>query len=276
MSIKHFNKAFGLQADLDEEKRRFVQRINQTILKGIQEGPYPDDYERVFRRVCYGLGENAGDLISNANQYSYSVSLAIPGLRALTGDDFTATLKVLVLLHGALHPQNVVRLNQSIELALASAATDLGIRWKSGLFYPSGAKELDEKLINDNLDFLQTWPDVRAQFSTALTHFRSSLQNVAGRKDAITNAYSAVEGLARATLSNDKSFDNNSNALVDFTGLPSEYKNIVHYYKQIAHRYSSRHAGEEFSHSETEAFIYLTGLLMRLILEKATPAKADS
>jgi hypothetical protein len=87
---------------------------------------------------------------------------------------------------------------------------------------------------------------------------------------AITNAYSAIEGLTRVILGNEKNFENNSNTLVDFLELPGEYKNIVHYYKQIAHNYSSRHAGEEFSHAETEAFVYLTGLLMRLISEKAT------
>ena len=157
----------------------------------------------------------------------------------------------------------------------AGAFKKMGQGWKDGLFYPGGAKELDEKLINDNLDFLQAWPETRAQFLTAPTHFRNSLENVAARKDAITNAYSVIEGLARSVLGNDKNFDNNSNALVDFLELPLEYKNIVHYFKQIAHKYSSRHAGEEFSHAETEAFIYLTGLLMRLIAEKAPrPAKA--
>lgn len=172
-------------------------------------------------------------------------------------------------LYDVLRPENLEKLNGSIELALANAATDLGVRWKVGLFYPSGAKELDEKLISDNLDFLHRWPEVRQQFSTALTHFRNSLERVAARKDAITNAYSAMEGLTRSVLGNDKSFDKNSNALVDFLELLGEYKNIVHYYKQIAHQYSSRHAGSDFTHAETEAFIYLTGLLMRLIAGKA-------
>lgn len=235
----------------------------------IQDSPYPDNYERVFHSLCYELGENADDLISHTNQYNYGGAMTIPPVRILTRDNFIATLKVLVLLHDNLHPENAERLNRLTEFALARAATDLGVRWKDGLFYPSGAKELDEKLINDNLDFLQTWPKVREQFATALTHFRNSLENVAARKDAITNAYSAIEGLTRVVLGNDKNFDNNSNALVDFLELPGEYKNIVHYYKQIAHNYSSRHAGEEFSHAETEAFVYLTGLLMRLISEKS-------
>jgi hypothetical protein len=215
------------------------------------------------------MGINADDLISEANSFNYGSSRIIPRLRELTHDDFMETLKVLMSLYDVLRPENLEKLNGSIELALANAATDLGVRWKDGVFYPSGAKELDEKLINDNLDFLRAWPEVRAQFSTALTHFRNSLENVAARKDAITNAYSAIERLTRAVLGNDKNFENNSNALVDFLELPGEYKNIVHYYKQIAHQYSSRHAGSEFSHAETEAFIYLTGLLMRLIAEKA-------
>jgi hypothetical protein len=206
-----------------------------------------------------------------ANRSYFSYTRQIPPLRALSHDDFMETLKVLVILHDILRPENVTSLNRSIELALVNAATDLEVRWKDGLFYPSGAKELDEKLISDNLDFIKAWPEVRAQFSTALAHFRNSLHDAAARKDAITNAYSSIERLAALVLGNDKNFENNSNALVDFLELPSEYKNIVHYYKQIAHQYSSRHAGSEFAHAETEAFIYLTGLLMRLTAEKSPP-----
>ena len=107
MSIKRFNQAFGIKVDLDDEKRRFVQRINQTILKTIQEEPYPDDYEGVFRRACYGLGINADDLIAKANRMNYDYSLHIPPLRAITHDDFMETLKTLVLLHDILHRQNM-------------------------------------------------------------------------------------------------------------------------------------------------------------------------
>lgn len=81
MSIKRFNEVFGIEADPEEEKRRFVHRINQTILTSIQRQPYPDDYERVFRFVCYQMGINADDLVSEANSFNYGSSRIIPRLR---------------------------------------------------------------------------------------------------------------------------------------------------------------------------------------------------
>lgn len=270
MSLKEFNKLFGVQENPSVEQNRFVQRINQTIFSTIEKNPYPDNYEILFRDVCYQAGINANDFISRANTFNYDVSLNIPSLRTLTKDDFMETLKILILLYKSINPRNIPRLNQSIELALGMTVNDLSVRWKDGLFYPSGAKELDEKLINENIEWLEEFPNARERFITALDHFKKSLKDSSSRKDAITNAYSAIEFLAQKALGNKKNFEDNSNPLVNLIGLVSEYKNILHYYKQIAHEYSSRHAGSEFSHIETEAFIYLTGILMRIIREKIT------
>ncbi len=266
MSLSEFNKTFGITDSLDKEKAKFVQRINQTVFKFIHESPrYPDEYESIFKIVCYGLGLNADELISDANYNSYG-SLYIPDLKEITSNNFMETLKVLHLLYKAAKaPENIEMINGWIETAFTVATVDLGVRWKDGMFYPSGAKELDEKLIDDNLDWLAKFPETKKQFSTALQHFKTSLTNVSARKDAITNAYSAMERLAQHILSNSKNFDANSNELVSRLNLPKEYTNILHYYKQIAHEYSSRHAGSECNHNETEAFIYLTGLLMRLM-----------
>lgn len=49
--IKRFNKRFGIEESLEEEQTRFVQRIDQTIFKNIQE---EHGYENVFRTVCIG------------------------------------------------------------------------------------------------------------------------------------------------------------------------------------------------------------------------------
>ncbi len=267
MSLSEFNKTFGITEDIEKEKIRFVQRINQTIFQDIHKNPeYPDQYESIFRMVCYGLGLNAGELISSANDTNYGYNTFIPNLKELTRNDFMETLKILHLVYMVLKSTNNKKMvDEWIETALAASTTDLGIRWKDGMFYPSGAKELDEKLIDDNLDWLNKFPEVKKQFSTALQHFKTSLSNTAARKDAITNSYSSMERLAQNILSNNENFKTNSNTLVTYLNLPKEYANILHYYKQIAHEYSSRHAGSECNHNETEAFIYLTGLLMRLM-----------
>lgn len=156
--------------------------------------------------------------------------------------------------------------SQRVEETILLSHPDIGIFWKDGIFYKAGAKELDNALVKENLIWLDNYPDTKKLFDTALKHFKESFENKAARKDAITNAYSAIEGLVRSILVNNNTFEKNSDILVDKLRLSKEYKNIVYNYKQIAHNYSSRHAGGlEFSNAEAEAFIYLTGLLMRLI-----------
>lgn len=271
MSLKAFNAAFGIQEDPSIEQGRFVARIHQGVFYLLQEIRSPSEmYEGIFRRVCYGLGIDPNPLIADANYHNYAgYHKFIPELKELIGNDFIKTLQVLVLVREAVKGTDYLKsVDRGIEIALASATTDIGIRYTEGMFYPSGAKELDEKLIEDNLRWLKEYEAVRVQFATTLEHFKKSLSQESARKDAITNAYSTMEGLARAILGNSKNFDNNSNTIVEQLGLPNEYRNILHYYKEIAHQYSSRHAGSSFSHVETEGFIYLTGVLMRLLLQK--------
>lgn len=268
MSLKNLYKQFGVSPNIDKEKQLFVQRINTTIFTTLKQSAYPDDYEHLFRDVCYQLGLNGNDIISHANRNNYGHSLFIPSFRKLTADDFFETLKILVVLYNATAKENQEKVAFAIELALAHAAIDLGIRWKDGMFYPSGAKELDEKLLDDSLEWLNEYPEVKEQFKTALDHFGQSIQDESSRKDAITNAYTSIEKLTQILLQNGKNFEKNSNDLVNKLQLPSEYKNIIHYYKQIAHEYSSRHAGSSISHDEAEAFIYLTGILVRLMTNK--------
>ena len=268
MSLKKFNDLFGIKEDIAVEKARFVERINQTIFYTLQSDAFPDNYENVFRDVCYQAGLNGRKIIDDLNYNSYGGTY-IPSLEHITSSDFLQTLKILVILYNSLNSKNIIRLNRSIELALSMATIDLGVRWKDGLFYPSGAKELDDKLINENLDWLSSFSEAKNFFQTSLNHFNKSLTSESARKDAVTNAYSSMEALEKKILNNSKNFDVNSNELVELIKLPTEYKNIVHYYKQIAHSYSSRHAGSEFSHEEAEAFIYLTGILMRLLSSKS-------
>ncbi len=267
-SLKEFHSLFNTAPTLAEEKNAFVQRINQTIFSKVVNLTHPTSYEVIFQGICYELGVNGADMIARQNANNFSGLRRIPSLRKITNDDFVKTLQVLVLLYKSLNTEYQQQTDGYIRIALVSANTDFGIRWDDGMFYPSGAGELDEKLIDENLQWLKNYPEQATQFKTALNHFQKSTKDISARKDAITNAYSSMEGVAQLVLSNKKNFDNNLYALMDQLSLPTQYKNIFNYYKVMANEYSSRHAGTEFSHEETEAFIYLTGILMRLSIQK--------
>jgi len=261
--LKKFNKIFGIQESVEEEKGRFVQRINQTIFKEVEDD---HSYERIFRAICYKLGTNADDRISRANQVHVSVGIIIPSLRSLTGDDFQQALKVLVLLYEFFDNNNEWQkyISDSIEIALRNATIDLGIKWKEGMFYLGGAKILDERIVEDPLDWLEAYPDEKRDFLDALKNYTFK------KYDAVViDCYLVIEGLARRVLKNKRTLENNREELLKKIRLSQEWKAFLSNYINYANEVK-RHAGDKrhtINPSEVEALLYFTGLMVRLIIE---------
>lgn len=271
--LGHFNKIFGIEASLTTEQHSFVQRINQTVIHEIEQMRYPTAYKHIFTMVCYKLGINANDRIGQANRNNYFDSdTIIPSLRSLTNDDFVQTLKVLVLLYGCFGVLQNARaqkeLSNSIEVAIANATIDIGVKWRDGMFYPSGARELDEKLIEEPLKWLTRFPTERVDYLKALRGYIEKRPD-----DVIINCYLVVEGIARSVLSNKKTLDNNREELMKMIGLSQEWKGLLNNFIIYANEFK-RHASEKrhnLNPVEVEGFLYLTGILVRMIVESQHP-----
>jgi hypothetical protein len=257
--IKRFNKRFGIEESLEEERARFVQRINQIVFKEIE---VDNGYEKAFRTVCYGLGENADDRIP----YKYGMRILVPDLRTLTNDDFFQTLKILesLYLYFNKEPGRQIEMSEYVERALSNAAIDLEVAWKDGVFYPRGAKILDEKLVEDPIDWLDEFPEEKKDFENALSHYAKK-----NHSDVVGDCYLVTEGLVRKILGNTKTLDNNKQELLKKLGLSQSWKSVLVNYMNYANEFK-RHASKK-RHSidplEVEAFLYLTGLLTRLIVQ---------
>ncbi len=281
-----FRKRMGLTGvDSAELRQRFLNRVGVSIFRWLQDNKGVTFYDENF---IWWASEQMGEPWAERVQpreigtgYWSDITL-----ETMAEGDFYKTLEVIEYCYKYLGEgrareiydrygyntrEEIISLRnfeERMSRIILLSEGDLGIFWKSGKFYPSGAKELDEALINEVLDWLDKYPATKKQFHIALGHYEKSIKNVSAGKDAITNSYTSVEALAKEVLGNDKPFDKNSDALVDKLDLPKEYKNVVHYYKQLAHEYGSRHAGSNPNHKEVEAFIYLTGLLLRLMVNE--------
>jgi hypothetical protein len=223
-------------------------------------------YELLFKKVSYLLGINANDIIREANSMNYPSSRIIPGLRTLTLDDFTETLRVLVLIHQYLEqaPEEQEQLSGWIGIALENASIDIGVKWNEGMFYPTGAKELDERLIEEPFKWLIDFPNEKADYVKAITGYMNKRFD-----DVIINCYLVVEGVGRNVLNNRKTLDNNREELVKRIGLSQEWKSLLNHFIHYANEFK-RHASEkrhDVKPIEVEAFLYMTGLLVRMIIE---------
>jgi hypothetical protein len=163
------------------------------------------------------------------------------------------------------------RLETLIRRLLNESEVDLGIRWESGQSIRSGATLLDEKLVNDQLHWIRAcgYETVRLPFEKGLGHFLHASARPELLSDVITDMYEAVEALAKIVTNRpDRDLSANRELFLSKVKASDEYKQLLKDYIDYANRF--RHAGQEgrprpdLSAKETESFIYLTGVFIRL------------
>jgi hypothetical protein len=234
--LKRFSEVFGLGDDVTKEKKRFVERINQFIFHEIDTADCEKfDYWELFKSICFELGINANEFQQREGWELGYIGPLPPALRTLTGDDFTKTLIILCILYDCVEYESRKKeaqewLSQTIEAALSRCTCDIGVKWKDGFFYPLGAEELDKPLIEEPLIRSNNYPEEEKVFRKALQcHLEGKSLN-----EVVKNCYSAIEGMVTMVLGNKDTLDKNKDK----------------------HRITKR---------EAEAYLYMTGLIIRLI-----------
>jgi hypothetical protein len=265
---KQFNKIFGIEDSTEKEKQRFVERVNQIIFDKIDKAPESRfNYEALFPLICFELGVNANDFEKRCGNGIDEDDIPA-SIRTLTGDDFTQTIQVLCIVYLRIkclgnNEEDLDWLSESIEIILSQCTCDIGVKWKDGLFYPSGADELDKPLIEETLTWLDNYPNEQKDFKSALQSYLSGKS----LPDVIKNCYSALEGIARNILGNQKTLDNNKDELLSKINLSNGWNSILATYIKFAHDY--RHASPDrhnITKQEAEAYLYMTGLIIRLLV----------
>lgn len=161
-------------------------------------------------------------------------------------------------------------LSDKIQEELDDADIDLGIEWRDGHFYPRGARLMDDMLVNDPLEWIKNngLSTVYEPFSKALDHLLRSRKDPRLLNDAITDAYDALEAMAKEVCGNNKKFDANREKYVEKINASQNFKRITKEMSQYAHEFRHGASTEKPkpipTMSEVEAFIYTVGILIRL------------
>lgn len=135
-------------------------------------------------------------------------------------------------------------------------------------FHPKGAELLDEKLVNDNLNWLEDYPEARGKFHEALI---MSLKKDNPRS-IIDNMRLALELFLRAFLVSDKSLENQKSVIGQYfkdCGTPVEISNMYSTLLSQYAKYQNEHIkhGDTCSENEVEFMIYLTGAFIRFLIQ---------
>jgi hypothetical protein len=253
-----FHQRFNIDLGIDEAKRRFVNRAHTIIVHEVwQRLARPADLTHAMdfdMFICKKLGEEFK---------------GCGCLSSTLGKDFTMHVRALEAMYE--YPDTKDWADRAAKELMSESELDLGIQWQEGKFHPSGSPLLDDMLVNDVLILLKNFSHktVLDPFINGLDHFLHSLGNPALLSDVVTNMHKALEASAKIVNENDKDLYANCEAFVSNLKLSDHYKRMLKEYIRYANDIA-RHATKreqpkaEPCRREVEAFIYQTGIFLRL------------
>jgi len=126
------------------------------------------------------------------------------------------------------------------------------------IFYPKGSKLLDEKVVNDVLDWLISYPNVQKSFKSALEKYQDKIY----QRNLIDDLRLSLELFFKEILNNNKSLENQEKLLSEYLeqkNVPKELNNmywkLIDYYAKYQNNYAKHE--DKVDSSEIEFVIYL-------------------
>ena len=156
-----------------------------------------------------------------------------------------------------------------IQEAVSITGVPLGIKQTDSeiIFYPEGAKLLDKKLINDNLDWLSAHPKSYETFKMSLMEI-----GIQGKeRNVVDHLRLSLELLLKDIFNNGKSLENQKTDIGNYLksrNISPEISNLLERVLDYYAKYQNNKAKHDCAvlFSEVEFISYLTGTVMRFLL----------
>ena len=142
------------------------------------------------------------------------------------------------------------------------------------MFYPAGAKLLDEGVVNDVLDGLSGYSEPYKLFNSALQKYQEHKYE----RNLIDDLRASLESLLKDILHRNKGLEKQKDKIGEYLkdkGVPKEIRNMFntliaeytgYQNEHIKHIKNTKH-NDNIKGPEVEFMIYLTGTFMRFILK---------
>lgn len=270
--IEPFYKRFNINLDHDAVEERFINRL----YSGIFDELIPVNTDWKIRRLR-SIGAKLGIMV-NLRQ----------GIAAMIERDKDNCLDSIEALYEDAVDQETNNIqckpfiDQRLNAIFRDSEGDLGIEWRDGQFWRTGAKLLDEKLVNEDLKWLadQGLEHVYEPFEKALRDYSESISRPEKLRDVITDMHEALEAMAKIVTGKDQDLSGNREKFISQLNLTKFHREMLKLYIDYANR-MFRHAQapeaerNEIFNSEAENFIYFTGIYIRFAIEKLKEAGAS-
>jgi len=255
-----FHERFGIHVDAGDAKMKFVNRIRNRVFLSFALNSGLDHWD-----LCQPVAERLG------MEYDHKIKSDAP-IADYTEKDFHKTLEAVEAVYETVSETQKSELSDLILKTLSDAEVDLGIRWEGGLFLPSGAKLLDDDLVDASLRWLSAveYTSVQQPFSKGLNHFAHAEKRPELLADTVTDMYEAVEALAKVETGRDRDLSANAELFIKAVRASDHFKvmlkDYVAYANHFRHATKTRESKPNLTSGEVEAFMYLTGIFIRLAM----------
>jgi len=256
--VPSFHQRFNIEIGLEEAQIRFMKRV-YNMMPAIFNAAKGRD-RRLPRKLANALG------------IEYREE---DRLESFLGDDFYSCLRTLEATYDLMSDSYKPDFDERMKTILSLTEVDLGIQWRDGFFWPSGAKLLDKALVDENLKWLSDpkYIDVLTPFEKGLRHFLEAQQQPEKLSGVITDIYEALEALAKIVTGKDKDLSSNAESFISELKLSDYYKGMLKAHISYANKLSRHAPGlretrAKLLPNEVEAFVYTTGLFIRLAIQQ--------
>ncbi len=248
-----------------------LPKRGKSILHRFKDGTsYGLDLSTIYRRLVFEFGIGSWSTGAGFDQF-FQLDSSEHG--------FTRCLEIVEVVYEVVAEQDVhetlgtAELSRRIAEVVNASEIDLGIDWQPPIFVRTGARLLDDELVNVPLRWLAEpkYESVRKPFEKGLSHYLEAQNRLDRLADVVTDMYEAVEALAKIeTGRSSKDLSGNAEKFISRVEASQHHKTLLKDY--IAYANEFRHAEDEgrprppLSEPEVESFIYLTGVFIRLAI----------
>mgnify|MGYP000646371131 FL=1 len=260
-----YREKLGIGFNDEEKKQMFSSKISNRLLGTFQKINTKKELVERFERIVTDYYIEIGEAVPlHISVFHFISNISRSGTIVEMVCKYVAFLNILKksnLEAGYLKFRDLLE-KSLLELNIAYDIYDDGI-----FIFPKGAKELDNALVSEPLEWLIDFPNTRKTYIIALKQYSDGIYI----RDVADNLRKAFETFLQEFLKNTKNLETNKNSICKYlgeqgvdAGITGLLKPLLDSYKNINDR-TAKH-NDAVEQKLLEFLLYQTGVFIRMII----------
>lgn len=281
MEYLDYREKLGIGFNDEEKNKHFKNAIINYFENGAKVPFSRDSYVRFCSKIGYRVErENASFNLRELANQSKNLQQLVEVFEAekYSFKEFLCITIMLVNTYDEDEKQKRELKNYVLEQLKKYKYNFEIIKDDDGIFvFPKGAKELDDALVSEPLEWLLDYPKAHSTFVRALKQY----SNQEYARDVADNFRKAFEEFLQEFLGNERNLENNKIEICKFLGEHGADSNIGSMFQSLLNSYKNlndkivKH-NDRVDEKFLEFLMYQTGLFIRMIITIGKQSRIDN